>query len=264
LADSVRARAHLNLVDSSRRLFELDRGAEIEAGEGWLFGAGTPDHPAISNAAFRTDDELDAADFVERAREFFSRRGRRFVVWARAGMVEDDDLLTAARGAEFQSIYEMPAMILGGRAAEPALAEGVRLRRLDSAEDAERYWSIAKAAYASNGFPPEVFGFYDGLEELAAPGGNAAAFLADLDDEPVGIAMTIVSHGVAGVYWVGSLAKARGRGIGRAITAAATNAGFDLGAEFASLQASPMGAPVYLAMGYETVYDYRLLLSPAP
>ena len=76
--------------------------------------------------------------------------------------------------------------------------------------------------------------------------------------------MTIVSHGVAGIYWVGSLAEARGRGIGRAITAAATNAGFDLGAELASLQASPMGAPVYRAMGYETIYDYRLLLSPAP
>ncbi len=32
--------------------------------------------------------------------------------------------------------------------------------------------------------------------------------------------------------------------------------------EFASLQASPMGRPVYEAMGFETIYDYRLLLSP--
>ena len=28
------------------------------------------------------------------------------------------------------------------------------------------------------------------------------------------IAMTIVNHGVAGIYWVGSLAEARGSGIG--------------------------------------------------
>ena len=76
--------------------------------------------------------------------------------------------------------------------------------------------------------------------------------------------MTIVSHGVAGIYWVGSLERARGMGIGRAVTAAATNAGFDLGADVASLQASPMGGPIYTAMGFETVYDYRLLLSPAP
>lgn len=76
--------------------------------------------------------------------------------------------------------------------------------------------------------------------------------------------MTIVSHSVAGIYWVGSLEEARGKGLGRAVTAAATNAGFDLGAEIASLQASPMGAPIYRDMGYETIFDYRLLMSPAP
>jgi GNAT superfamily N-acetyltransferase len=138
----------------------------------------------------------------------------------------------------------------------------VEIRRLGSAGDAEQYWRIAAAAYASIGFPPGVFGFYEGLEAL--DGDDAAAFLAHLDGEPVGIAMTIVNHGVAGIYWVGSLERARGRGIGRAITAAATNAGFDLGADIASLQASPMGEPVYEAMGYEAIYDYRLLLSPAP
>jgi GNAT superfamily N-acetyltransferase len=138
------------------------------------------------------------------------------------------------------------------------------LRRLDSARDADAYWRIARAAYASVGFPPEVFAHYEGLEKLIVADGDAAAFLADLDGEPVGIAMTIVNHGVAGIYWVGSLEQARGRGIGRAITAAATNAGFDLGADFASLQASHMGEPIYRAMGYERIYDYRLLLSSAP
>ena len=70
--------------------------------------------------------------------------------------------------------------------------------------------------------------------------------------------MTLLSHGVAGIYWVGSLERARGRGIGRAVTAAATNRGFELGADVASLQASPMGEPIYRAMGYETICDYRL------
>jgi hypothetical protein len=48
------------------------------------------------------------------------------------------------------------------------------------------------------------------------------------------------------------------------VTAAATNAGIDLGADVASLQASPMGEPIYRAMGFEAIYDYRLMLSPAP
>jgi hypothetical protein len=76
--------------------------------------------------------------------------------------------------------------------------------------------------------------------------------------------MTIVSHDVAGVYWVGSVEEVRGRGLGRAITATATNAGFDLGAEIASLQASRMGERIYAAMGYETIHDYRLLMAAPP
>jgi hypothetical protein len=53
-------------------------------------------------------------------------------------------------------------------------------------------------------------------------------------------------------------------GIGRAVTAAAANAGLDMGADVASLQASHMGEPLYREMGFETAYDYRLMLSPAP
>jgi predicted acetyltransferase len=76
--------------------------------------------------------------------------------------------------------------------------------------------------------------------------------------------MTMVSHGVAGIYWVGSLERARGKGLGRAVTVAATNAGFGLGADVASLQASPMGKPIYLELGYETAFEYQMWMSPPP
>jgi hypothetical protein len=261
LADPA-ARAHLNLVESSRRLFELDRGSEVEATHGWLLGAGSATHPVISNVAFRVDDGVDPRELIARARDFFGPRGRGFALWGRGGLPEDEDLLAAAEAAGMSSVYEMPEMVLHGRAEEPSLPGGAEVRRLTTAEEAAEYWRIAAAAYASIGFPPEVFGFYDGLERL--DGSDAAAFLAHLDGAPVSIAMTIVNHGVAGIYWVGSLSEARGRGLGRAVTAAATNAGLDLGADFASLQASPMGEPIYRAMGFETLYDYRLLLSPAP
>ena len=76
--------------------------------------------------------------------------------------------------------------------------------------------------------------------------------------------MTIVSHGVAGIYWVGTSEEARGRDLGWTVTASAVNAGLDLGAEAASLQASPMGEPLYRQMGFETVFDYALLMSQPP
>lgn len=251
--------AHLNLIDSSRQLFELDPGAEIEAGAGWVFGAGRSPHPVISNAAFRVDDELDPGELIERARAFFAPRERGFALWARDGVTEDRALVEAAEAAGLKEVYAMPEMVLDHRAEEHPLPAGVELRRVASAGDAADYWRVATGAYASIGFPPEIFAFYESHDGLTAA--NAAAFIADLDGRPAAIAMTIVSHGVAGIYWVGAGDDARGRGLGWTVTATAVNAGFDLGAGIASLQASPMGEPLYRRMGFETIFDYRLLLS---
>jgi Acetyltransferase (GNAT) domain len=263
LAASELDRAHLNLVDSSRQFFELDPGAAIEAEAGWLFGAGSATHPVISNAAFRRDDSVDAADFISKAAGFFSTRERGFSVWARTGRPEDEDLIAAAETAGFQAVFEMPEMVLRSGELEPEpLATGAELRKLSDASEAPGFWAVAKDAYATNGFPPEVFAGYTNHTGLFAE--NVAAFVARVGGEPVSIAMTIVSDGVAGIYWVGSRERARGMGLGRAVTVAATNAGFELGAKIASLQASPMGRPIYTKLGYEKVYDYRLLMSPRP
>jgi ribosomal protein S18 acetylase RimI-like enzyme len=254
--------AHLNLIDSSRQLFELDPGAEIETGPGWVFGAGRSPHPVISNAAFRVDDELDPGELLKRAQAFFASRERGFTVWARAGVAADRGLIEAAEAAGLRQVYAMPEMVLDRRPETRPTPDGVRLRRVTSAGDAADYWRVATGAYASIGFPPEIFAFYESLDGLTAA--NAAAYIADLDGRPAAIAMTIVSHGVAGIYWVGTSEAARGRGLGWTVTASAVNAGFDLGAEIASLQASPLGEPLYLRMGFETIFNYTLLMSQPP
>lgn len=254
--------AHLNLIDSSRQLFELDPGVEIEVGAGWVFCAGRSSHPLISNAAFRIEDSLDPDELLERAQTFFAARERGFAVWARTDVAEDHALIGAAERAGLRAVYEMPEMVLDRRAEERPPPDGVELRRIASGDDADRFWEVATAAYASIGFPPEIFAFYENHDGLTAD--NAATFLANLDGHPAGIAMTIVSHGVAGIYWVGCTEEARGRGLGWTMTATAVNAGFDMGAEIASLQASPMGESLYRQMGFETVSNYRLMACAPP
>jgi ribosomal protein S18 acetylase RimI-like enzyme len=251
--------AHLNLIDSSRQLFELDPGATIEAKPGWVFGAGRSPHPVISNAAFRIDDKLDPDELIAEARRFFAAHDRGFAIWARTELEEDRELIAAAERSGLEAVYEMPEMVLGSPAEEVPLPAGTELRRVASATDADEYWRVATTAYASIGFPPEIFAFYENHEGLWAE--NAVAFLAHVDGQPAGISMTIVSHGVAGIYWVGCTEEARGRGLGRTMTVAAVNAGFALGAATASLQASPMGENLYRQMGFETIFNYRLLMS---
>jgi ribosomal protein S18 acetylase RimI-like enzyme len=240
----------------------LDPGAEVEDGAGWMFGAGRSSHPVISNAAFRVDDGLEPGELLERARAFFGGRGRGFAIWVRGGEAADDALAASCEDAGMQMVYAMPEMVLDTRIEERPAPDGIELRRVASSEDAEDYWRVAASSYASLGFPPDVFAFYEDDEGLRADG--VAAFLARAGDRPAGIAMTIVSHGVAGIYWVGCTEEARGRGLGWSVTAAAVNAGFEMGAEVASLQASPMGESLYRRMGFETIYDYKLYLSQPP
>jgi ribosomal protein S18 acetylase RimI-like enzyme len=256
------AGTHLNLAESSRRLFELDPGVELDAGAGWVFGAGRSPYPVLSNAAFRVDDQLGSGEFFERAQAFFATRNRGFAIWARGGIPADEDLCELESTIGVQRIYEMPEMVLDRPATEQPLAEGAELCRVEYPADAEDYWRVAGSAYTSLGFPPDAFAYYERHDDLQ--GERIAAFVARLGGNPVSVAMTIVSHGVAGIYWVGCTEEARGLGLGWAATAAAVNAGFELGAEIASLQASPMGEGLYRRMGFEKVLTYRLLFCSEP
>ena len=75
-------------------------------------------------------------------------------------------------------------------------------------------------------------------------------------DRAVAAAQTIYSHGIAGVFAVGTRSDARGKGVGDAVTRAVTRRAFEDGAAAVSLQASAMGAPIYDRMGYARLYDY--------
>ena len=75
--------------------------------------------------------------------------------------------------------------------------------------------------------------------------------------EPVATAMTYESDGVASLQWVGTVPAARAAGWAHSSPCWATNLAFDHGASSCTLQASPMGEPIYLRLGYETIYRYE-------
>ena len=68
--------------------------------------------------------------------------------------------------------------------------------------------------------------------------------------------------GVAGIIAVATHPDWRGRGFGRALTAAAIEAGRQAGFDTASLMASDMGQPVYRRLGFEEVGRVRFLRWP--
>lgn len=78
-------------------------------------------------------------------------------------------------------------------------------------------------------------------------------FLAWLDGAPVGSATVFLGAGVAGLYHVGTVPAARGRGIGKAVTLAALGQARDLGCRIAILHSSRQGEGMYRQLGFSEV-----------
>lgn len=75
-------------------------------------------------------------------------------------------------------------------------------------------------------------------------------YLAYLDDEPVATATIYLGAGVAGVYFVMTIPKARRRGIGAAITLAGLQGARDSGYRTGVLGSSAAGRSVYAGLGF--------------
>lgn len=86
--------------------------------------------------------------------------------------------------------------------------------------------------------------------------GSIASFLGRLDGEPVGASRVVMTHGLAGVYTVATRASARGKGVGRALTLAACLFGKARGYRVGVLQATDLGHPVYLRMGFRDYCEF--------
>ena len=253
----------LSDLNYAETLRELTRraGGVVHDEDGLLCYAGVDPFPILMNGVMRTGSGPAAAAVLERAQAFFAGRRRGYTVHVRAHA--DADLRVASERAGLIPVGDGPGMVLDHRLPDVAPAPGVELRRVSGDEDVAAFGRILGEAYATYGMPATVGpASFPHRDVLVAP--HIATFLAVLEGEPVAGAMVVVTHGVAGVYWVGTVAAARGRGLAELCTRAAGNAGFDQGARIAALQASVMGEPLYRRMGYVEVTRYPLMAQLRP
>jgi GNAT superfamily N-acetyltransferase len=253
------ARVHRNLMDVNA-LGAEGSGGMVHAANGELFFVSRSTAPFL-NGVMREAPDGDAAELLSRARSFFFERERGFVVFTWPG---DRELADAALAADMSPVLERyPEMVC--RSPLENLPGDVRA--VANVEDAAAYWRTCDEAYPSIGFPPDLFTETFAPQLLLDPD-RVWACLARLDGQPVACASLWLSSGaqseVGFIGWVAALPQARGRGLAAACTVQATNRAFELGAKIASLQASPMGEPIYRSLGYEELFAYRLMGAMPP
>jgi hypothetical protein len=252
--DTLARLGHLNHLEFSRESIRWSgRHGEVAERDGVLLMAGATDFPVAYNAVARLDPEIPPGDVLALADAFFAPKGRGYTVMASAHRDVDEDLAIAAKAAGYLRVTDSPEMVVRAPVEPRDPPPGTELRWVDDDAGVRDFFAVGAAAYTSLGLPAHV-----ATEALRAPGRfrepNIHAVVASQAGEPVAAAMTLLSNGIAGVYWVATLESVRGQGLADLVTRAVTNRGFELGAPVNTLQASPMGEAIYRRMGYEELY----------
>jgi len=246
-----------NLINYSRAMSQWSNKGAHRDEPGSLLCAGGSWLPAVGNVALRTDDTLPGSVLLERALAFFAEHGRGFNVMVR-DTAADEDLAAACMAREIPPFGDpSPQMICSARLDDPVVPDGVTLVQVGDTQGVQDAVAVNAEAYATYGMPLDVLPDVFDQPHAVVANEDTVIVVAYLEGRPVATALTYMSGGVGALQWVGTVPDVRSMHLGRAVTVWATNAAFDRGASSCSLQASPMGEPLYAKLGYETVYHWR-------
>lgn len=268
------ALGHMNRLEFERTLARWSGvGGSVCEADGVLTWSSASDFPVMLNGAAAVDPTVPPPDVVRAAASRFDALGRGFSMALRDGDPVDDRIRTAALDAGLVALSGAPEMVVTEPVEERELADGVELTWLEpldpmssgpavasrpsyvAAPTVADFVEVSDTAYQSLGMPAgTLHTAVAAPHRVVAPG--TTVVVATVDGRAAGAAMALLSHGIAGVYFVGTLEAARGRGIGDAVTRAVTNRAFDDGARAVTLQASAMGEAIYARMGYRELYRY--------
>lgn len=230
--------------------------AEIYETGDLLMVAGADSYPVgYSNSAVPLGSAPGASPelALNAARDFFGDLGRGFTFWTRSHI--DARLADYCRQAGLQAVGESPAMVLDEPIHDDQRQPAGSLEYVQDEAGFRDFVSVVGRAYETSGVPPEstaaALGYW---ERMLGP--DVIAGVARLDGEAVAAALALLSHGVGGIYWVGTVPEHRSRGLGETCTRFVGNAAFDQGAAFLVLVATKQGVPLYRRMGYRDVASY--------
>jgi len=249
----------LRLADLNRTEFWCESArcvpnTEIVEQQDIVFINSSIDFPACNFAFTMALDAVEPPDeILARTKAFFINRKPAFSLLLRGHC--DQAIIEHCKDKKIYLLHAAPGMVLDEPIKGKELPSAAELRWVEDAERLRDFTEVVAEAFHDLGFPKEATGSYFADTKRVLSPYNILATVY-LEGEPAGAAMAMLSHGIGGIYWVGTIKKARGMGLAEYCTRQVGNAAFDLGARKVILQASKFGEPVYRKMGYREITRY--------
>jgi GNAT superfamily N-acetyltransferase len=241
--------AERNMVAALRAWAGAAEGGEFDHRDGCVLASCAVWMRSFNNVLV-TSDAVDLGDVVGQARGRFAPARGKYRLRVREEVGPGEDAAFAAHGLERHG--GIPCLAIG-LPVETRNTGELRIARIeDAATLADHVRVVAEgfeweAAELGRVFRPAL---------IEQPGWRG--YVGYVGGEPAGTSQLMVDDsGWGGIYYVATVEKMRRRGVGEAMTRHALVEAASLGCAGASLQASPMGRPVYERMGFGLVAEYR-------
>lgn len=247
--------ADLNLVEFWRESSRWVPGSEIVEGQDTVFISAASDFPGSSMAFnLATGSNEQPESFLSKATAFFSGRKQAFSLILRGH--QDQAIIQYCKDRKiFLVDEEQPGMVLDGPAKRGAAPAGAELRWVDDDGGVRAFRQVVAEAFEELAMPvKETEKTFSDAGRVLSP--FTVLAVVYFKGEPSCAALAMLSHGIAGVYWVGTIKKARGNGLAQYCVSEVSNSAFDLGARRVVLQASKFGSPIYPKVGYRKFTTY--------
>lgn len=204
-------------------------------------------HPLFNSVCGATfpDDEVEARALAVVAA--YVERGLPFLWWATpSGHAES--LRPVLTGAGL-AVEDVPGMWRSCELAlDPLLPDGLSVDVAESAAELRTSIEVMTEGFA---MPADLVAPL--LAVVDAMVGSFVQVTAHLEGRPVGSGTVFFDGTTGGLYNIATLPGARGRGVGRAVTATLANIARERGCAETVLHASEAGRPLYDRLGYEAV-----------
>ena len=251
-------RALATAIEANQTEFRADlgRSPRVEVHDGpelmwYITGIPSPSANGVCRARIESDDVGARIDAMLR---LFQARGLPFT-WCTGPATRPAGLGKHLLNSGFVYAGDESGMAVDLLALSDDLPAppGLHIQRVRDEEALRRWFHIFALGFARPDFIRNAL--FDIEIDLGLGDHRRRLYVGSLEGEPVATSLLFLGAGVAGIYGVATLPKARRRGIGTAMTLTplleARVAGYRIGV----LHASPMGLGVYRRLGFREYCD---------
>ena len=211
-------------------------------------------HPWFNGALASQPPGSDADRLVADTMAYFQQRSVGvFSWWLEPGLDSDAwGRLLSAHGFHYTSETPGMAVELAALRESPRPPTGLKVQPVRDLAELKTWAHTFGAGY---GIDMETTDTYADLMAGLGVDLPLRHYLGWLDGRPVATSSLFLGAGVAGIYNVGTLAEARGRGIGAWLTLLPLLEARQMGYKVGILQSSQMGFSVYRRLGFQHLVD---------